>query len=208
MGDKRRFVPVRGKEQNISARALGFNDGYLYFATDTGRIYLDYIDEDGTKIARAMVGNSSGGGGGNSGIFYANKTLTAEEKLETSIIFPIDLIEGDDYPQKNDLIVNIPEGSFYRVTLPSPLTSSVEATRLTISGGGGGTATLAEDIDLIVEPLATVNLINGQSAKVYFTATSAKNAKGNEIDPVVTITYTLAYTEDGTNYTTYKTGSE
>ena len=56
--------------------------------------------------------------------------------------------------------------------------------------------------------MSTVNLINGQSAKVYFTATSAKNAKGNEIDSVITITYTLAYTEDGTNYTTYKTGSE
>ena len=204
MGDKKRFVPVRGKEENISARALGFNDGYLYFATDTGRIYLDYVDEDGVRVARAMVGNASGGGG-NSGIYYANKALSAEEKLETSIIFPIDSIEGDEYPQKDDLIVNIPEGSFYRVTLPSPLTSSVEATRLTIAGGGGGTSTLAEDIDLIIEPLTTVNLINGQSANVYFTATSAKNAKGNEIDSQLTITYTLAYTEDGTNYTTYKT---
>ena len=204
MGDKKRFVPVRGKEENISARALGFNDGYLYFATDTGRIYLDYVDEDGVRVARAMVGNASGGGG-NSGIYYANRPLSAEEKLETSIIFPIDSIEGDEYPQKDDLIVNIPEGSFYRVTLPSPLTSSVEATRLTIAGGGGGTSTLAEDIDLIIEPLTTVNLINGQSANVYFTATSAKNAKGNEIDSQLTITYTLAYTEDGTNYTTYKT---
>ena len=206
MSDKKRFVPVRGKEQNISARALGFNDGYLYFATDTGRIYLDYIDEDGIQVARAMVGNSSGGGG-NSGIYYANKTLTADEKLEDSIIFPIDLIEGDDYPQKNDLIVNVPEGSFYRVTNPSPLTSSVEAVRLTISGGGGGVATLEEDIALRVEDLASINLINGQPAKVYFTATSAKDKRGEPIDTKIIITYTLAYTEDGHNYTTYKTGS-
>jgi hypothetical protein len=145
------------------------------------------------------------GGSGNSGIYYANKTLTADEKLETTIIFPINTIESDTYPLKDDLIINISEGSFYRVTNPSPLTSSVEATRLTIAGGGGGVSTLAEDIDLIIEPLATVNLINGQSANVYFTATSAKNAKGNEIDRQLTITYTLAYTEDGTNYTTYKT---
>lgn len=205
MGDKKRFVPVRGTEEKIAAAVMGFNDGYLYFATDSGRIYLDYTDSEGNQVARAIVGGS---GQGNSGIYYANRTLTTEEKLETEITFRIDEIEGGIYPTVDDLIVNVPEGSFYRVTEPSPQTSSVIAERLTISGGGGSTSTLAEDIDLMVEPLSTVNLINGQSAKVYFTATSAKNAKGNEIDSVITITYTLAYTEDGTNYTTYKTGSE
>ena len=205
MGDKKIFVPVRGPEARISAAVMGFNDGYLYFATDTGRIYLDYIDDDGNKIARAMVGNSSGGGAGNSGIYYANKSLTADEKLETVITFPIDTIEGDDYPQKDDLIINVSEGSFYRVISPSPLTSSVSASRLTISGGGGGTSTLAEDIDLQILPMDTVNFINNQPAYVNFIATSAKNAKGNEIDSQLTITYTLAYTEDDNNYTTYKT---
>ena len=205
MGDKKSFIPVRGKEERISAQVMGFHDGYIYFATDTGRIYLDYVDDDGTKVARAMVGNSSGGAG-NSGIYYANYSLSDNEKLETSITFPIDMIEGNDYPQKDDLIVNIPEGSFYRVTVPSPLTSSVQATRLTISGGGG-VATLEEDIALHVEDLESINLINGQSAKVYFTATSAKNKKGEPIDSKVIVTYTLAYTEDGYNYTTYKTGS-
>ena len=205
MGNKKIFVPVRGTEEKIAASVMGFNDGYLYFATDTGRIYLDYIDENGNQIARATVG---GGAGGNSGIYYANKTLTSDEKLESEIIFPINEIEGNAYPSKDDILINVPEGSIYRVIEPSPLTSSVMALRLTIAGGGGAISTLAEDIDLVVEPLATVNLINGQSAKIYFTATSAKNAKGNEIDSIITITYTLAYTEDGTNYTTYKTGSE
>ena len=210
MSDKKRFVPVRGLEQRImdmtSANKLGFNDGYVYFALDTGRIYIDYIDSDGNPVARAMVGNSSGGGG-NSGIYYANKTLTDEEKLLDEITFPIDAIEGSEYPQKDDLIVNIPEGSFYRVVLPSPLTSDVKAIRLTIAGGGGGVATLEEDISLRVEDLASINLINGQSAKVYFTATSAKDKRGEPIDTKIIITYTLAYTEDGHNYTTYKTGS-
>lgn len=186
--------------------ALGFHDGYLYFATDTGHIYLDYVNEDGQQIARAMVGGTSGGSG-NSGIYYANKEMTDAEKLEDMIIFPIDTIEGNEYPQKDDLIINISEGSFYRVIAPSPLTSSVEAFRLTISGGGGGVATLEEDISLRVEDLESINLINGQSAKVYFVATSAKDKKGDPIDTKITITYTLAYTEDGHNYTTYKTGS-
>jgi len=161
MGDKKRFVPVRGPEARISAATMGFNDGYLYFATDTGRIYLDYINDDGEQIARAMVGNSSGGAGGNSGIYYANKSLSEDEKLDSSIVFPIDLIEGDEYPQKDDLIINVPEGSFYRVTNPSPLTSSVTALRLTIAGGGGSSSGLEEDISLRVEDLESINLING-----------------------------------------------
>ena len=208
MGDKKRFVPVRGLEERImdmtSPNRLGFNDGYVYFALDTGRIYIDYIDTDGRQVARAMVGNSSGGGG-NSGIYYANMSLTAEEKLLDEIHFPKDVIEGNDFPQKDDLIVNIPEGSFYRVTLPSPLANEVVATRLTISGGGG-TATLAENIRLSIEPLDTVNLINGQSANVYFTATSAKDNRGEPIESQIIITYTLGYTEDGYSYTNYQTG--
>ena len=78
---------------------------------------------------------------------------------------------------------------------------------MTIAGGGGGSSTLAEDIDLYIENLTTSNFINGQDAYVYFTATSAKNAKGNEIDPTLTINYTLSYTEDGNYFNNYKTGS-
>ena len=47
MGDRKKFVPVRGTEEKIAANRMGFNDGYLYFATDTGHMYLDYIDENG-----------------------------------------------------------------------------------------------------------------------------------------------------------------
>ena len=206
MSGQKRFIPVRGTEETIMSNALGFNDGYVYVATDTGHIYTDYTDKDGNRVARAMLGGTAGGSG-NSGIFYANKTLSDDEKLEDLIIFPIDTIEGGNYPQKDDIIINVPEGSFYRVINPSPLTSSVEASRLTIAGGGGGTSTLEEDISLRVEDLESINLINGQSAKVYFIATSAKDKKGEPIDTKITITYTLAYTEDGHNYTTYKTGS-
>lgn len=208
MSGQKSFVPVRGIEENISAAKLGFHDGYLYFATDTGRIYLDYVDEHGAQIARAMVGNSAGGGAGNSGIYYANRTITDEEKLEDIITFPIDTIEGSDYPQKDDLIINVSEGSFYRVVNPSPLTSSVDALRLTISGGSGGSSTLEEDIFLRLETMESVNLINGQSAKLRFTATSAKDKRGNPLDDRVTITYSLAYTEDEKNFITYKTGSD
>lgn len=47
MDDRKRFVPVRGTEEKIMGTSLGFHDGYLYFATDTGHIYLDYVNENG-----------------------------------------------------------------------------------------------------------------------------------------------------------------
>lgn len=186
--------------------SLGFHDGYLYFATDTGHIYLDYVNENGQQVARAMVGGTSGGSG-NSGIYYANREISEEEQLEDIINFPKGTIEGNDYPQKDDIIINISEGSFYRVIEPLPLASSVKAFRLTIAGGGGGVSTLEEDIALRIEPMESINLINGQSAKLYFTATSAKDKKGEEIDSMVTISYTFAYTEDRQNYITYRTGN-
>ena len=186
--------------------SLGFHDGYLYFATDTGHMYLDYIDQNGQQVARAMVGGVSGGSG-NSGIYYANREISEEEQLEDIIDFPKGTIEGNDYPQKDDIIINISEGSFYRVIEPLPLASSVKAFRLTIAGGGGGVSTLEEDIALRIEPMESINLINGQSAKLYFTATSAKDKKGEEIDSMVTISYTFAYTEDRQNYITYRTGN-
>ena len=200
-----KFTPVRGTEANIAAHIMGFNNGYVYFATDTGNIYIDYVDENGTNVVRKPMGSATGGGS-SSGIFYANREVTDAEKLETELIFPMKTIEGDVYPSKDDLLFNSKDSSFYRIIAVNPIVSAVTGLRLTVAGGsGGGSVGLAEDIDLYLEPLPTVNLINGHSQLIYFTAHSAKNAKGNPIDNTLTITWTLAYTEDGNNYTSYKT---
>ena len=36
------FTPVRGAEDKIAGHVMGFHDGFVYFATDTGKIYMDY----------------------------------------------------------------------------------------------------------------------------------------------------------------------
>ena len=41
MSEKTRFIPVRGTEASIMANFPGYNEGYLYFATDTKKIFLD-----------------------------------------------------------------------------------------------------------------------------------------------------------------------
>ena len=50
MNDKIRFMPVRGTDAAI--QQLAYNDGKVYFTTDTGKIYMD---KDGQRI---LMGNS------------------------------------------------------------------------------------------------------------------------------------------------------
>ena len=206
----KKFTPVRGIEDKIAGHVMGFHDGFVYFATDTGKIYMDYTDEEGVDHARVPFGGGAGGGSGsNSGIFFAKRPVTEDEKLDDNLVFSMDdHIEGKVYPEKDDLILNSEDGCFYRVLSTNKVTAEVVGARLTVAGNGGGgnggTSSLAEDISLTIESLPDT-IINGKSQTLYFTATSALNNKGNPIDPQVKITWRLESTDDGTNYTVYKT---
>lgn len=204
----KRFIPVRGTEAKLDL--MGFNDGYVYFAVDTGKIFIDYTQADGTMVSRKLLGSGSGGSSGsNSGIYYANYTPTDAEKLEDEINIPIGAIEGGEYPEEDDLIINLGDNCFYRVIKVQRAFQNVLCRRLTVAGGGGGDdpSSLASDIELAVDSLPTVNLINGRSQEVTFVATSAKNKKGNSYDSILTINWKLEYTDDGTNYNQYNSGT-
>ena len=159
------FTPVRGAEDKIAGHIMGFHDGYVYFATDTGKIYMDYTDADGVDHARVPFGGGSGGSGSNSGIFFANKELTDDEKQETEIFFDMNIdIEGNTYPEVDDLILNAPDGCFYRVLSTNKVTAQVLGTRLTVAGNGPGSSgpeSLAEDISLFIESFPDT-IINGK----------------------------------------------
>jgi len=45
MSEKARFTPIRGAEETLLA--YPYKNGQLYFATDTGKMYLDCIDPAG-----------------------------------------------------------------------------------------------------------------------------------------------------------------
>ena len=99
--DKLSFVPVMGTEQKITAQDL--RPGHVYFSTDTKRIYMD-------ADTRLMMG-------GNSGIHYG-KYQPEEEISDEVTDFEFtsnDLEKPDEIPNVNDLILNIPDGCFYRV---------------------------------------------------------------------------------------------
>lgn len=199
MSDKIKFNPIRCSQETLNSYPK--QNGNVYFITDAKSIYLDVSNDK-----RILMSSGGGGGSSSSGIFYGRRVLQ-EGEADTSILdFSLDKIDGDVLPGIDDLIFNIPDSSFYRVTQVQEDDNKVLGTRLAVAGGGGASS-LAEPIDLNVETLATSNLINGKSQVVYYTATSAKNNAGKIIDSTLTISWNLAYTEDGgVTYTTYATG--
>lgn len=126
-----KFRPVRGTEESIINAPI--REGRVYFATDSGRMYMD---KDGLRIPI---------GGGTSGIHYGNKHH-AEPPSDSQIEFEFSLyeIEGNEVggqqltiPNPDDLILNIPDGCFYRVLRVDKEAEVIHAGRLTIAGSGG-----------------------------------------------------------------------
>ena len=78
------FRIMRGEESLILTKP--FNDGQVYFATDTKKIYMDtYLN--GIRQEKIVLG------GGNSGIYYAKKTFLTS----SDVTFTINDIEGKQF---------------------------------------------------------------------------------------------------------------
>ena len=100
-------------------------DGHVVFTTDSRKIFMVVNGE-----FRMM--------GGSSGVFYGTKVLTDEEKFGDQVIFSFlhENIDGDELPASDDLILNIPDGGFYRVLEVNDI--DIQAQRIAVSGSGGG----------------------------------------------------------------------
>lgn len=117
------FRPVRCAESDLESMTP--IDGHVIFTTDSRKIFA-VIDGEFKMM------------GGSSGVFYGTKILTDEEKFGDQIIFSFlhDDIDGDELPTPDDLILNMPDGGFYRVLEVNDV--DIQAQRIAISGGGGG----------------------------------------------------------------------
>ena len=100
------------------------NEGFVYFTTDTKKIYLDTATE---RLAM----------GGNTGIYYADVKFEKTEDLE--FFFTVDDIEEGLMPNEKDLILNS-DGCFYKVEEIDG-SGVIKAIKLTIAGSGGGGGT-------------------------------------------------------------------
>ena len=163
MSERARFIPTRGLENTILN--LPFVNGKVYFATDTGKIYLDCVTASGEEKNKLAVG-----GGGVSLIYGndANPVPASEEEDNTLFSLLLNALEAKAGP--NDLILNI-DGCFYKVlTVDETVANCV---RLAVSGSGGGGG------PVVVEPDVRINFGNssydfmsfiyGQESFIQFT---------------------------------------
>lgn len=167
------FWPVQGAESKIKAHAV--KDGNVYFATDTGKMFLD------TNGKRISVG------GAGAAIYYAESV-----PVEGNDYWEInrgDLVNPADSPNVDDIILNITDGAFYRIESISG--SMFYCTRLAISGSGTGGAAVTVRPSLVLEELDSVNIINGSDIGIWFTATSMTGEDGLPLNSKLTITWRL-----------------
>ena len=181
MNSSLKFIPVRGLDANITNSPI--RDGYIYFATDTGRIYLDKGNER----------CSLGGVGAGASIYYAKTPATLVPNADKQYLIAKEYMQHlTDNPAIWDIILNVTDGSFYRVL--EKLESGYLCERLSVSGGGGtGVAGATLEIE---QPPMTV--INGQDVEINVTAFALLNEQGNPRDETLALSWSIVDLATGT----------
>lgn len=186
-----RFNPVRGVESQILAQPK--SNGNIYFAKDTGKIYLDISHEE-----RILVGNSG------ISIFYTfEENIRQNPDSETGYILTLTEIENYGNCRISDLILNQADGSFYKVE--DIIGEDVYVIRLSISGGGGGGGSLARDMSIrAVQEKPLSSIVNGQEANAIITVKSDTDDEGIPYNENINVIWRL-YVAGSTTF--YKQGN-
>ena len=178
---KTRFRPVTGTEEQINNAQK--NPGYVYFASDTGKIFVDLDNEH--RLAM---------GGSGVAVVYGNATgLEADEQGYYTLDF--DCLEEDVLIKEGDLILNNLDGGFYRVLEVDKDEETMLCQRLSISGNGSGGGTgaggVTKKIGITLDSLETSNLINGQICYITYTPKSGIE-DGEVMDSRLTVNWVLS----------------
>ena len=124
------FIPFRGKEAALITQAAQL--GAIHFATDTGKIFLDVMDEESGQVVHKAIGGSG------AAILYATASL--EELTNGWVRFARSQMDDTNANiNEGDLIINS-DGKFLKVvdnTDPDFITCAVIAVSGTGGGGGG-----------------------------------------------------------------------
>lgn len=174
--DRTRFRVYRGTEASISN--IPITDGYLYFAIDTGKIYIDLADK------RKTMGGS-GGGGGNTGLHYGSYPEIEPDEVTELFTFLRERLENPNAVVSiDDLIINS-DGAFFRVQGYTPDNDLICARIAVSGGGGGGSSSDTLDLSLSYSNIDKVGstYIYGQSSKIIFYPSAERD---EEVSMIVT----------------------
>lgn len=184
--NKIKFIPIRGTEEAIMKKMPDYHDGYIYFATDTKKIYLD-----ANGYQKIPMGTSS------SGFYYGIKETTDEEDETSIIVFQLNEIEGSSLPNPDDLLFNDPDNCFYRVLDVDYTLNSFRALRLTVAGSGGSSeGEVKDNITVNIVPLKEDTFVYGQAATIRIIPMAKINKQGYPVDTWLTLTWSIV-TSDG-----------
>ena len=191
------FRPVRGSQASIDA--LDFTDGYIYYTTDTKRIYMDKGNE---RIL--MSGGGSGGGSANgASIYYGVYGDKIVENPDTKMYhYPAKSLE-DQYaePRIDDMILD-DSGDLYRI-------KKIQAefylcTLLPLSGSGSDPVIIQPSIKF--DPVKNPTIVDGSECEVSFTVKSYVDKNGNPLSDFLTVTW--QYIDDITEQPYFKDSEE
>ena len=182
MAEKITFQPVRGTESTI--RQMSIKDGYVYFAYDTGKIYLD---KDGSRY---LMSSTTSGGSGSTGFIWASgndTTIIKADEDEASVAYLIHPSAFDDQtiPKVDSLVLNS-DGRFFRVIGAQDGYALVELIAVSGSGGGGG-AVVEQDTFISYD----TNTVDSGFTYIYGQTSYAKFSATSTVDSTVTLTFVV-----------------
>ena len=146
---------------------LTAQDGFLYFITDTKKLYLG---KDGKFVE--MCGGTN--------IFYGIKEIeyvNNGQPLNPKVVFYLNELDGEDVvPLPNDLILNT-DGCFYKIeTVEENMISTM---RLTLQGSGGGASSSGPVVggsgySINLSPKENIFASQAETMYINFYATAAE----------------------------------
>ena len=186
MDNRTAFVPIRGTEESI--RDLERKDGYIYYAYDTGRIYMDKGDQ---RIS--MGGNGGGGTANGASIYYGvyNQKIKPNEKEDENDAdtynYPINSLEDKDAEPRIDDMILDENGTLYRIQKIEE--KHFLCTLLPLSGNGTGGGAIRPDVR--IETIANPIIVNGQDFELFFVATSAVDDSDTILSDKLMVSWSL-----------------
>lgn len=170
------FRPVKCTEEKIRAKKIAPINGYIYFTTDTQKLFLG----ENNKFVEMCTSKD---------FYYGKKDIEYDNsgiKPSPNVLFFKDEIEGTRIPEVDDLILNI-DGCFYRVRSVVN-NEEIHTERLTLqgtgTGGGGGDTPGTPSYSLSLPSTSLTFGVKTNSMLVGFRVVSGSDNTDNYVNKV------------------------